>query len=220
MVLPPVERAVVLAPHPDDEVFGAGGLLQVLHADGVSIEVCAITDGEACWGELEGPVIDQLRRARTEESETALHRLQIGAVDRRRLLLPDGDVCRNGDVITAWLGEHLDSRTLCVAPWSGDGHPDHDAVGQRARDAAKSVGGPCLGYLVWAWHWADPDGADLPWSSCRRLELTRRQAARKRWAASAFVSQTRAPVPQGDGSPVVPVAVLRRFSRSSEVFVA
>ncbi|MST31813.1 hypothetical protein GHK86_03595, partial [Acidimicrobiaceae bacterium USS-CC1] len=44
--LPEVARVLVVAPHPDDEVLGAGGLLQVLRGRGVAIEVCAVTDGE------------------------------------------------------------------------------------------------------------------------------------------------------------------------------
>lgn len=42
-----VRRALVVAPHPDDEVLGPGGTLAVLAAGGTAVAVLALTDGEA-----------------------------------------------------------------------------------------------------------------------------------------------------------------------------
>jgi hypothetical protein len=75
-----------------------------------------------------------------------------------------------------------------------------------------------LEYLVWAWHWADPDGADLPWPDCRRFCLTRGEAASKRWAMLAFRSQLGSFRP--DLPPVLPPPVLARFRRPYEVYVS
>ena len=43
--LPAHPRVLVFAPHPDDEVFGCGGLLTLLAASGASISVHVVTDG-------------------------------------------------------------------------------------------------------------------------------------------------------------------------------
>jgi hypothetical protein len=83
-------------------------------------------------------------------------------------------------------------------------------------EVAAAAGARCVQYLVWAWHWATPEGGDVPWESGRRLALTRRQTARKRWASSAFRSQLR---PRDDGQPVLPQAVMRRFRRPWEVYL-
>lgn len=224
LILPACQRAVVVAPHPDDEILGAGGLLQVLAGRGVPLQVCAVTDGEASWGALGGEDGAALRRIRTAESEQALCRLGLGGIPRARLGLPDGQVAGYAAVLSAWLEQHLSIDSLCIAPWSADGHPDHDAAGHVALLAAGAVGAAYLRYPVWAWHWADPVGTDLPWAACRRLEMTRRQRARKRWATGAFRSQTTSPddfVVSGGGTslPVLPPAVLRRFWRSFEVFI-
>ena len=47
LAIPAVSSAIVVAPHPDDEILGAAGLLQVLAGRGVPVQVCAVTDGEA-----------------------------------------------------------------------------------------------------------------------------------------------------------------------------
>jgi hypothetical protein len=85
--------------------------------------------------------------------------------------------------------------------------------------ATRSAGAQLLGYLVWAWHWADPQGTDLPWTDCRRFDFDRRTAARKRWASGAFVSQTRPWGPDREGTALLPPPVLKRFWRPYEVFV-
>jgi LmbE family N-acetylglucosaminyl deacetylase len=136
-----------------------------------------------------------------------------------RLGIPDGHVGQHVDHLIARLSEKLLPDDLCIAPWWRDGHPDHDACGEAALVATKSVGARLLGYFVWAWHWADPDGSDLPWDDCRRLDFTRRTAARKRWATGAFHSQTQPLGADRCGAPLLPAPLLRRFWRPYEVFV-
>jgi LmbE family N-acetylglucosaminyl deacetylase len=220
--LPPLEvpvasEVVVVAPHPDDEVLGAGGLLQVLAAAGARIEVCAVTDGE---GSHPGAPIQALRRIRTEESTTALSRLGLGNVARHRLGYPDGGVGGYEGQLVAYLRHRLVPGTLCVAPWRRDGHPDHDASGRAAADAVGRTGAQLLEYVVWGWHWADPLAADLPWAACRRLGLDRRRTARKRWATTAFRSQIQPYLGAPDDRVVLPPLILRRFWRPFEVYIA
>ena len=149
----------------------------------------------------------------------ALRRLSWKAPALTRLGLPDGQIGRNLETLVAALRAALLPGDLCLAPWWQDGHPDHDACGNAALIAAESADAQLLGYLVWAWHWADPRGTDLPWADCRRFDFDRRTAARKRWATRAFVSQTRPLGPDQEGAPLLPPAVLRRFWRPYEVFV-
>jgi LmbE family N-acetylglucosaminyl deacetylase len=133
--------------------------------------------------------------------------------------IPDGRVAGNRDHLEQKLSELLRPGDICVAPWPLDGHPDHDACG----DAVAAVGGRLglltFSYLVWAWHWADPGGSDIPWASCRRLELTPRRRARKRWAAGAFRSQTRPLGPGPEDAAILPDPVLRRLWPRYEIFI-
>jgi LmbE family N-acetylglucosaminyl deacetylase len=215
----PPERAVVVSPHPDDETFGAGGLVQRLLAQRTSVTIVAVTDGEASHPspyEIGG---DDLRAVRASESMVALGRLGWDDPKISRWGLPDGHVEEHIDSLSDRLAASLLPGDLCVAPWWLDGHPDHDACGIASRRACAQTGATYLGYLVWAWHWANPQTDCLPWASCRRVSFSRRAAARKRWATAAFVSQTNSSPSHPDVEPVLPQPLLRRFWRPFEVFV-
>ncbi len=211
-------RLVVVAPHPDDEILGAGGLLQSMGRVGVEMVVVAVTDGEASHPRARALGWD-LAAARSTETHVALDRLGCGSVGVRRLRFGDGAVAEQIQPLTAVLSCLLRPDDLCLAPWQLDGHPDHEATGRAAVAAARLTHTPLLEYLVWAWHWATPENAVVPWGRCRRLDLGRRQTARKRWATYAFISQIRPFASEYGGRPVLPHSVLRRFWRPFEVFI-
>jgi len=222
--LPPLEklharRLVVVTPHPDDEVLGAGGLIQKALAEGILVEVVAVTDGEASHPRSEVATALDLPEVRARETETALRRLGWDTPAITRLRLPDGHVAERRTELDAALSDILLPDDLCVAPWRLDGHPDHNACGESSVKAAASVGAKSLAYLVWTWHWADPLGTDVPWERCRQLTMNRRARARKRWSTMAFASQISALGPDGADAPILPEPLLRRFWRPFEIFV-
>jgi LmbE family N-acetylglucosaminyl deacetylase len=212
-------RLVVVTPHPDDEVLGAGGLIQKALDEGVLVEVVAVTDGESSHPHSDVAAALDLSAIRARETETALRRLGWERPVVTRLGLPDGHVEENRLQLDMALSEILLPDDLCVAPWRFDGHPDHDACGESAMIAARSVGAKSLSFLVWTWHWADPFGSDVPWRNCRRLDMSRRARARKRWSTLAFESQISALGPNECDAAILPPNVLRRFWRPFEVFV-
>ena len=76
-LVPEGHRAVIIAPHPDDEVLGCGGLLQGLAALGRPIQLISVTDGSASHpGSRRWPV-ERLSVVRPQESAQALHRLGL-----------------------------------------------------------------------------------------------------------------------------------------------
>jgi LmbE family N-acetylglucosaminyl deacetylase len=212
-------RVVIIAPHPDDEVLGAGGLIQKALRDRHPIEVIAVTDGEASHPQSETFSPTRFATLRAQESDEALKRLGWLRPLVTRLHLPDGDLQARGEELFDALVNTLLPDDLCVAPWRRDGHPDHDATGEVALRASQEVGATLMSYLVWAWHWADPLGADIPWERCQRLDLSRRSRARKRWSTLAFRSQVH-PIGTANGdAPILPDHVLRRFWRPYEMYV-
>ena len=219
LVLPRAQRVIVVAPHPDDEILGAGGLIQVALARRVPLKVVAVTDGEGSHPDSSVAKGLDLASVRFHESRIALRRLGWEKPDILRLHLPDSEVAQHRTHLDEALANILEPGDLCVAPWRLDGHPDHDACGEAALGASRRVDARVFGYFIWAWHWADPQGTDIPWRHCRRLDLSRRARARKRWSTEAFLSQTHPIGPDLADAPVLPAPPMRRFWRPYEVYV-
>jgi LmbE family N-acetylglucosaminyl deacetylase len=212
-------KVVLVAPHPDDEVLGAGGLIQELVADGIPLHVVAVTDGEASHPRSAVARDLDLPAVRSAEAQSALRRLGWLEPRMTRLGIPDGAVAENIDTLADALSDLLSPDDVCVAPWRRDGHPDHDACGEAAAITVDEVHAVGLSYLVWAWHWAHPEGPEIPWSTSRRFDLTPRRAARKRWATGAFRSQIRPLGAAPEDAAVLPAPVLRRHWQNYEIYL-
>lgn len=206
----PAGPVTLVAPHPDDEVLAAGGLLALLVAAGVPVEVVSVTDGEAS---NPGGSVPPAELAARRVAETAAALAALGVTARRRLGLPDGGAADLEAPVAA-----LEPGQVLVGPWAGDGHPDHEAVGRGCAAAAARTGATLVRYPVWAWHWAGPGDARVPWDDAARLELPPAVRAAKLRALAEFGSQTRALGPRPEDLPVLPPAVLARFTRPFETF--
>ncbi|MFG1928399.1 PIG-L deacetylase family protein [Cryptosporangium sp. NPDC048952] len=213
---------LVVAPHPDDEILGAGGLIARLatgrpttgHAAGV--EVVAVTDGEASHPGSTVYSRAELAARRRDETDEALRRLGLDAPTIHHLGHPDGHV--DEPALTAALTELLNPGRWCLASWRGDGHPDHEAVGRAAAKACADTGAHLVEYPIWTWHWAEPGDPRVPWNRCRRLPLAEAERAAKRHALTAFVTQVHPLGPRPEDAPILPPHVLARFDRPTEVF--
>ena len=197
---------VVAAPHPDDEVLGVGGLMAVA---GTAL-VVAVTDGEASHPGATSVSVAELRERRPAESAEALRRLGVQA-EVCRLRYADGAI--DEQRLADELATRLVPGDVCLATWRGDRHPDHEAVGRAAARAARSVGATLWEFPVWAWHWARPGAAEVPWHRAAVIHLSPDALVRKAAAIAAFRTQV-TPI---DGITIVPEAVQRRFRRPFEV---
>ena len=145
-------RALVVAPHADDETIGAGRLLRALVRRGTRVEVVVVTDGAASHpgsGRWPRP---RLVAERRRETRRALRRLGIAAGRVRFLGLPDGRLDDTAALARRRLRRVVAALrpALVVAPAADDAHPDH-------RAAAAALGRPPggarrLAYRVWPPH--------------------------------------------------------------------
>ncbi|MGH3875335.1 MAG: PIG-L deacetylase family protein [Pseudonocardiaceae bacterium] len=212
-------RAVVVAPHPDDEVLGVGGTLALLHAAGVQVIVVAASDGEASHPHSPTTSPTRLAGLRRAEQHLALERLGLDRVQVHRCGLPDGHLTGHEAGLTDALTELLDVGTWCLVTWALDGHPDHEAAGRCAATAANRTGARLLWYPVWMWHWAQPADPRVPWDAARRIRLPPAVADAKRHAVHAFSSQLQPLSTQpGDEAILEPPAVAR-LTREYEVIL-
>ena len=204
---PSTGRCVIVAPHPDDEILGAGGTWALLLAAGMDIVLVAVTDGENSHSGRRA----ELRHRRPLESTAAAARLGLAPAATFRLGHPDGNIAESR--LQTQLAHLVRPGDVILAPWEQDGHPDHDRVGRAAQAVASQHHAELLSYLVWAWHWASPDGRGLPWGDAVRVELGPRLARRKRSAARCFATQLAGP------DPILPPPVLARLTRPYEILL-
>ena len=207
-----VTSAVIVAAHPDDEVLGAGGLIAMLAASRARLRLVAVTDGERSHRGHSAPAV--LARRRTAETAAALRALGAAATEVIRLRLPDGRLAARENDLAEALAPLVAGFDLCLAPWDGDMHPDHEAAGRAARRAAA---GTVYCFPVWMWHWARPGDPRVPWDRALRIPLPPHTAARKRAAIGRFASQTE---DRGHGlGPVLAPGVIAHFTRTMEVLL-
>lgn len=216
-LVPPGSRALILAPHPDDEVLGCGGLIRLLVDEGRDVQVLAITDGGASHPDSTIWPVAGLKAARAAESADALRRL--GATDVRllRLGLDDGNVAAQRVRLADALQLFLRASDVLVTTWRMDGHPDHEAIGTVAAAAAARSGATLLEMPIWMWHWAEVGDPRVPWERACRLPLGSVVHAAKRDAAQAYRSQLQ-PDPSTGRGPIVPETALARVLRDYEVY--
>jgi len=211
-------RAVVVAPHPDDEVLGTGGLLAEFAAASLPTLVVAVTDGEASHHDSRRWTPEALRQARVRESLDALAELGIAADNVLRLRLQDGCVAESESWLTSALAALLHAGDLVFATWSGDGHADHEACGRAAAGAVEGRRAAHCEVPIWMWNWADPEDARLPWTRLVRVRLSHEAQRRKRRALECFGTQRRFD-PDVALSPALDDAMLAHFDRPYETLI-
>jgi len=213
-----VSRVVVVAPHPDDDVLGTGGLLAELAANLVDILLIIVTDGEGSHRGSRRWTPESLRAERVRESSDALQALGIGAARIARLGVPDGHVAQGEHDLVSSLRTRLKSGDLVFTTWKLDGHPDHDACGRAVAQAALETGAMLCEIPIWMWSRREPDDAALPWASMVRVRLGEKARARKRDALRRFVTQ-RQRDPDVADTPILSDAMLEHFDRPFETVI-
>lgn len=130
-----VERVLVVAAHPDDVDFGAGGTIATWTATGIEVAYCLVTDGDAGGFDPDVPR-ERMPSIRRREQRAAADAL--GVTDVRFLGYPDGRVEVSLGLrrdLARVIREVRPQRVLVNSPerdWSRihPSHPDHLAVGE------------------------------------------------------------------------------------------
>ena len=125
------KAVLILAPHPDDEVFGCAGAIMGHIAGGVPVHVVILTDGAAAG--------DAATRA--EESIAAAQILGCGAPDCWNL--PDRGL-RYTEALVQRIVANLQATgaDLVYAPSPWEVHPDHRQASLLAAEAVRRLGYP------------------------------------------------------------------------------
>lgn len=215
-LLPGHSRLVVLAPHPDDETLAAGGLIHDAVAAGRQVVIVAVTAGEASHPGSKRWPASELAGQRRAERAAALAELGLWQPLVYELGIPDGAVSAGIDRVITALQAIVTSSDVLVAPWRLDGHPDHEATAQAVR-ACSATGCTAYEAPIWGWHWARPEGAQLPLDG-RLLRLGEPAWLAKNRAVGCFTSQLEPDASTG-AEPILADWALPRWLRRTEVFL-
>jgi LmbE family N-acetylglucosaminyl deacetylase len=144
----------VLAPHPDDESLGCGGLIAEACDRGTPPVVVILTDGTGSHPNSRSYPAERLRGLR--ESEVLAATARLGLAEDRVVFLRYRDTAApsQGAALQAAadrLMRIIDDRgcAVLVAPWRHDPHCDHEAAALIAQAAGRAINRRVLAYPVW-----------------------------------------------------------------------
>src|SRR5690606_1808153 len=164
-VIPPDARVCVIAPHPDDEILGCGGLIQRLDRLGYQTVVTAFTNVTASQpvSILSNP--DALNQFHPSQYRAALEQLSLKHTTLLIALdIQDGQVAEQRELLKQHLQSYLQPNDVLITTFVHDGHPDHEITGQVTQQLATERHLSCIQVLIWAWHWATPGDTRIPWT--------------------------------------------------------
>jgi LmbE family N-acetylglucosaminyl deacetylase len=218
------QRALILAPHADDESLACGGLIAAACEMGVAPIVAVLTDGSASHPGSRAYPPYRLGVVREAEVRDAVSRLGLPRGHLIFLRYKDTELPASGHDFEAACTnvEVIASRSGCqllVAPWHGDPHCDHQAAALIADAVAMQRGLRLLSYPVWGWL---RDGADLVSETRRagwRLDISAHLLAKHK-AIAAHASQYGDLITDSPNGFKLPSALLAVFARSFEVYIA
>lgn len=132
-----VERALVVAAHPDDIDFGAAGTVATWTEAGIAVTYCVVTDGQA--GGFD-PGVSREAMADIRRSEQRAAASLVGVTDIRFLGYVDGELEVAPDLVrdlVRVIRQVRPQRMLVPSPerwWDrlAASHPDHLAAGEAA----------------------------------------------------------------------------------------
>ena len=185
---------VIVAPHPDDESLGCGGLIAAARAAGRSVRLVVISDG--CGSHTRSRLYppERLRTLREAETLRAVAVLGLDAACVTFLRLPDAHVPSTGPQAQDAADAVAEAARGCGASavfvtWRHDPHCDHTASAAIVALARPRLPGVRI-YEYPVWGWTLPPEAEVgPEPRGLRLDVSAHREAKRR-AVAAHESQT------------------------------
>jgi LmbE family N-acetylglucosaminyl deacetylase len=207
--------ALILAPHPDDESLGCGGLIAAACAAGLPPAVVILTDGAASHPDSTSHPPASLAALREAEAREALSILGLPRENLLFLREPDTKLAAHGALINRLASIAAEQKSgIVIGPWAADPHCDHEAAAAIAEAVAIRAGLRLLSYPVWGWlREAAPPATGWRLNISAQLDVKRR-------AIAAHASQYGKVILDSPGGFSLPQNLLAIAARNYEVFLA
>jgi LmbE family N-acetylglucosaminyl deacetylase len=219
------QSVLVIAPHPDDETLGCGGLI-ALGRQQSRFSIVFVTDGSASHPRsIEWPR-SRLARCREKEAAEALRRL--GAEDASQRFLGLIDAAMPEPDTPAWDVALRSLVTIIVEfqpdvallPWRRDPHCDHRASWQLANSALHlaRIHPLTLEYAIWLDEFGAPEDYPRPEEASRVVYDISGVLSAKQAAIAAHASQTTPLITDDPNGFRLTPATLDRLIRPTETY--
>lgn len=220
-----LRSVLVVAPHPDDEALGCGGLIAALSEKGTKLAIVFTTDGGASHPMSLAWPRARLTALRREEASASLAILGARNAKRLHLELPDSGIERSGDAwdssreVLVRLAAEMRPEWVLV-PWRRDPHRDHrdsHALTLAALDRT-SLRPRLLEYAIWLDELGEPGDHPRPGEvQIRRLPIDPWRE-RKRAAVAEHRSQLGAVVHDDPDGFVLMPETIARLTTGDEIY--
>lgn len=218
---------VIVAPHPDDETLGCGGLIAMLNRMNVPVKVVVTSDGCGSHPNSRQFPATALRDLREAEASAAVQALGMDRSDISFMRLPDTKVPFQDEA--GFDGAVRHCRSLLAAfrpetvllPWRRDPHSDHRATWHIVIQAAcqTALKPRMIEYPIWIWDLGGPADAPFSGEMCGwRLDISS-VLDRKIAAIDAHQSQITGLIGDDPMAFRLNPAMLDRFRRPWETFL-
>ncbi|MEP9380637.1 PIG-L deacetylase family protein [Aquabacter sp. CN5-332] len=184
----------IIAPHPDDESLGCGGLIRAARDRGVPVCIIILSDGTGSHPGSPSYPPERLKTLRETEARLAASALGVPSDNVHFLRLPDRFVPGDGPAAEAVVEIlvkilRLTESDFIAVTWDEDPHCDHKAAAALARAACAALPARLFAYPIWG-RTLSPDA---PVTAVTRKGFRLRidnELPAKRAAISAHLSQT------------------------------
>jgi LmbE family N-acetylglucosaminyl deacetylase len=215
---------LLLAPHPDDESLGCGGLIAAASDAGLAPVVVILTDGAASHPGSRTYPPQKLRTLREQEAHRAVTCLGLPPQNLYFLRAADTRLPGEGPAFEVYANRlreigHAHGCSIVLAPWAGDPHCDHEAAARMAAKLCADTGWALLSYPVWGWLRAGEDVFDEPRQQGWRLKISS-QMPRKQKAIAAHRSQYGGLIQDSPAGFTLPAELLRVCTRNFEIYIS
>lgn len=177
-------RILIIAPHPDDEVIGCGGLIARLVSERKTPHIIIMTGGEGSHRGCCSTSADDIIKARRDLTRKALSLLGVTEQYIHEFDFPDGSISENNSQMEALIREinALKPQSVFVPHW-GEGWNDHVETAR----IVKRLLSPDVHiweYCVWMWYYNVWRG--LNWKNAYSLNMTPTEHRLKLAAIDAY----------------------------------
>lgn len=178
-------KILILAPHPDDEVFGCSGLIKQQIFVGKKIYIIFMTKGESSHKGCCNIEQNELISKRAKLTDNALKLLNVSKDNIYRLSYPDGALCYES-AETEKLKDLIISikPDAIFVPHSGEGWNDHIKTQNIAGELIKDKNIELYAYCVWFWYY---NVWNIDWKKAFVIKMNKEQHKLKNQAIDEYI---------------------------------